>query len=123
MSKAREKVLARSYELSLHDMFDGKTFHQVREEIDSLEKRVDYSVGETVRFRVEYGYEYTDVYMDIFRDETDKEYKKRLEKEEAAREKARIAREKRKERARQVLMETEASEREEYERLRAKFGE
>lgn len=121
MSKDRLRVLSRSLEMSLYDLFHGKDFHQVKAELDALEQRVDYGAGETATFRVEYGYEYTDVYMEVFRDETDAEYNKRMDKEAKAKEKVRLARERKKERARQVLMESEAAERAEYERLRAKF--
>lgn len=121
MSKDKQRVLDRSLGLSLGDMFDGQDFQQVKANLDAFEKRARYDRGEDVKFRVEYGYEYTDVYMDVYRDETDKEYASRLEGEAQARERARIAREKKKEKAREVLMATEAQEREEYLRLKAKF--
>lgn len=121
MNKDKLRVLDRSLGLSLGDLFDGNNFEQVKANLDAFEKRAHYDRGEDVKFRVEYGYEYTDVYMDVFRDETDAEYNKRIAKEEAAKEKARLARERKKERARKTLMESEAAERAEYERLRAKF--
>ena len=122
MSKDRQRVLDRSEQISLADLFDEMDFQQVHSGLNVLETQVDYGRGEDVKFRVEYGYEYTDVYMDVFRDETDAEYNKRIAKEEAKKEKARLARERQKEKARQVLMESEEAERAEYERLRAKFG-
>jgi hypothetical protein len=121
MSKDRQRVLDRSEQISLADLFDEMDFQQVHSGLNVLETQVDYGRGEDVKFRVEYGYEYTDVYMDVFRDETDAEYNKRIAKEDAAKEKARKARETKKEKARAILMESEAAERAEYERLRAKF--
>lgn len=121
MGQDRQRVLDRSEQISLADLFDEMDFQQVHSGLNVLETQVDYGRGEDVKFRVEYGYEYTDVYMDVYRDETDAEYNRRLDKEAKAKEKARKARETKKERARKVLMATEAAERAEYERLRAKF--
>jgi len=121
MSKDKQRVLDRSVSVDLYDLFNALDVQQVKEKIDAYESQVNYGQGEVVNFRVEYGYEYTDVYMDVFRVETDTEYNKRMAKNAKAKEKARIAREKKKEKARQVLMATEAQERAEYERLRAKF--
>lgn len=120
MSKDRQRVLSRSIELDLWDVFHNRNIDDAKAQLDAVHK-VDYGFGEDAKFRVEYGYEYTSVYMDVFRDETDAEYDKRKDKEAAAKEKSRIQREKKKEKARAILMESEAAERAEYERLRAKF--
>lgn len=123
MSKDRMRVLTRSYDVSLWDLFDERDFTSVKAELDKLEASVQYGHGETANFRIEpYGYDGGfDLRLDIYRDETDAEYEARLAKEEAKKEKARLARERKMEKARQVLMENEAAERAEYERLRAKF--
>lgn len=123
MSKARLRILTRGYDVSMWDLFDAQDFTTVKAELDKLEANVQYSLGETANFRVEpYGYDGgIEVRLDIYRDETDAEYDERLRKEEAKKEKARLARERQKEKARQVLMESEEAERAEYERLRAKF--
>ena len=123
MTKERQRVVDRKEYVSLFDLLDGKDFFDVKEWIDKLEKQVNYSCGEEAKFVVEpYGYDGgVELYMEVYRDETDAEYNKRLEKEAKAQEKARLAREKKKERARKELMESEAAERAEYERLRAKF--
>lgn len=118
----RMRVLDRSINLDLCELFDAQNFEQVKSNLDGLEARINYGVGEDVKFRVSYSYDYTDIYLDVYRDETPTEYSHRLNKEEKAKEKARLAREKRKEAARKLLMESEAAERAEYERLRAKFG-
>ena len=121
MGRERKRVLDRSFEVRLYDVFDGTQIDQVIAELRALDSKVDYGRGYDAKFRVEAGYEYTDVYMDVFRDETDKEYEARMLREEKAREKARKAREAKQERARKELYQKEADERAEYERLRAKF--
>lgn len=125
MSKDRKRVLDRKEYVSLFDLLDGKEFFDVKEGLDRLEQQVDFGSGEEAKFVVEpYGYDGgVELYLEVYRDETDAEYNKRMEKEAKAKEKARLAREKKKEKARQVLMESEAAERAEYERLREKFGE
>lgn len=122
MSKDRKIIRDRSEQICLSDLFDGCNFEQVKERLDEIENSVDYKKGHNAQFRVEWGYETTDVYLDVWRDENDKEYKERLAYEEKLREKARLAREKKKERARKVLADTEEAERAEFERLKAKFG-
>ena len=124
MSKERLRVVDRKEYVSLFDFLDGKEFFDVKEELDRLEQQVNYGLGEAAKFKVEpYGYDGgVELYLEVYRDETDAEYNKRQDKEAKAKEKARKARETKKERARQVLMESEAAERAEYERLRAKFG-
>ena len=121
MGRERKRVLDRSFEVSLYDVFDGSQIDQVIAELRALDSRVDYGRGYDAKFRVEVGYEYTEVYMDVYRDETDKEYEARMLREEKAREKARKAREAKQEKARKELYQKEADERAEYERLRTKF--
>lgn len=121
MSKERQLVLDRSFDVNLYSVFEGNQIDQVIAELQALDSKVDYGRGQYAKFRVEAGYEYTDVYMDVYREETDAEYKARMLRAEKAREKARLAREKKKEKARQELYQKEADERAEYERLRAKF--
>ena len=123
MSKDRQRVVDRREYISLFDLLDGKEFFDVKEGLDKLEKQIAYERGEEAKFVVEpYGYDGgVELYLEVYRDETDAEYNKRMEKAAKAKEKARLAREKKKEAARKVLMESEAAERAEYERLRAKF--
>lgn len=121
MGKERKRVLDRSFDVSLYDIFDGRQIDEVLAELHALDSKVDYGRGYTAKFRVETGYEYTDVYMDVYRDETNKEYDARMLREAKAKEKAQKARETKKEKARQELYRKEADERAEYERLRAKF--
>ena len=121
MGRERKRVLDRSFEVSLFDLFDGTQIDEVIAELRALDSRVDYGRGYDAKFRIESGYEYTEVSMDVYRDETDKEYEARMLREEKAREKARKAREAKQEKARKELYQKEADERAEYERLRAKF--
>lgn len=121
MGQERKRVLDRSFEVDLNDMFSNAKVDEVILSLQALDSKVEYHRGYDAVFRVEYGYEYTDVYMDVYRDETDKEYEARLAKEEKAREKARKSREAKLEKARQALFQKEEDERAEYERLRAKF--
>ena len=123
MSKDRQRVVDRKEYVSLFDLLDGRDFFSVKEELDRLEQQVNYGSGEEAKFVVEpYGYDGgVELYLEVYRDETDAEYNRRLDKEAKAKEKARKARETKKERARKELMESEAAERAEYERLRAKF--
>lgn len=122
MSKDRQRVVARKEYVSLFDLLDGKEFFDVKEGLDKLEKKIAYERGEEAKFVVEPCYDGgVELHLEVSRDETDTEYNKRIAKEAAAKEKARKARETKKERARAVLMESEAAERAEYERLRAKF--
>jgi len=122
MGKTRKRVLDRSFDLDLNDIFDGRQIDDVIAELQALDSKVAYGSGYTAKFRVEYGYEYTDVYMDVYRDETDKEYDARMLREAKAKEKAQKARETKLEKARQQLYQKEANERAEYERLKEKFG-
>lgn len=123
MSKDKLRVLDRKEYVSIYDLLDGRDFTDVKAELDRLEAKVQYGQGEEAKFEVEgYGYDGgVELYLNIYRDETDAEYDRRSAKEAAAKEKARLARERKKERARKTLMESEAAERAEYERLRAKF--
>lgn len=123
MSKDKVRVLDRKEYVSIYDLLDGRDFTDVKAELDRLEAKVQYGQGEEAKFEVEgYGYDGgVELYLNIYRDETDAEYDRRSAKEAAAKEKARLARERKKERARKTLMESEAAERAEYERLRAKF--
>ena len=122
MGKTRKRVLDRSFDLDLNDIFDGRQIDDVIAELQALDSKVDYGRSCDAKFRVEYGYESTSVYMDVYRDETQKEFDARMLREERAKEKARKARETKLEKARQQLYQKEADERAEYERLKEKFG-
>ncbi len=122
MGKMRKRVLDRSFDVNLGDIFDGRQISDIIAELQALDSKVDYGRGNDAKFRVEYGYEYTSVYMDVFRDETQKEFDARMLREERAKEKARKARETKLEKARKQLYQKEADERAEYERLKETFG-
>lgn len=123
MGKERLRVIDRSIYLSLWDIFEGRNIVDVKAKLDVLHE-VDYGRGEDATFQIKpYGYDGgVELYLDVYRDETDSEYNKRIAKEAAEKERKRIASEKKKEKARQALMESEAAERAEYERLKAKFS-
>lgn len=119
----KQRVIDRTLDVSLWDLFDGEDFFDVRAKLDKLEAGIQYGNGEEAKFRIEpYGYDGgVELCLDVFRDETDAEYEKRMEKDAKAREKARALREKKLAMARAVLMETEEAERAEFLRLKAKF--
>lgn len=119
MSKLR--VLDRSIELDLGDVFDDNSVHEVIVQLRALESKVDHGRGDTSSFRVAYGYEYTDVFMDVYRDETAAEYEARMLHEEKIKERSRKTRETKAAKARAILMATEEQERAEFERLKAKY--
>lgn len=123
--KDKLRVLDRREYISIFDLLDGEDFAGVKFNLDVIEKLVDYGKGETANFVVEpYGYDGgIEAYLMIERDETDAELAKRVAATEKAKEKARLQKQKKEEAARKVLMDTEEKERQEYERLRAKFGE
>lgn len=126
MSKERLRVLDNSVCIDIFDLLDGKDIHGAQLELAKLAgKYADaiVSKGHEAKFSVDYyGYDGgLDLYLNFYRDENDKEYAARMDKEEKAREKKRLAKEKKIAKARKLLEESEAVERAEYERLRAKF--
>lgn len=119
----RNKVLVAEHEISISDLFDGKSFDEVHLALDRLEAdTVDPSKDYECRFSVYHHYDDFSVNLEVYRDESDAEYKARMAKNKLAREKAKLAQEKRKEKLRKELMAKESDERAEYERLKAKFG-
>lgn len=123
MKKKNEKleVFARSESLYLMDAFDKKTIDEAILSLEEFKKKL--KEGERGELSVDYcGHDGgMEVELHIYRMETDKEFKERLSKEEKDRQKAKLAREKQKEKARKILMENELEEKKEYERLKAKF--
>lgn len=134
-SRDRMKLVICRFSLCISDTFAYRSLEGV---ISSLEESVNgirakatqfmdknYGGGEfDIHFEANYtgydgGYE-----IDIVatRMETDEEYQQWVEKTTLQQEKCRLAREKRKESMRKKLMQTEAEERAEYERLKQKFG-
>ena len=120
----RNKILVSSHEINISDLFDGKSFDEVRVALDRLEKdMVDHSKDYDSRFEVDQSYDDDfSLNLSVYRDESDAEYKARMAKNKLARERAKLAREKRKEKLRKELMAKESDERAEYERLKIKFG-
>ena len=118
----KQRVVDRTLDVSLWELFDGNDIAEVRAMLNSLEagiKQDEHAVFEVQGYGYDGGVE---LELNVWRDETDAEYKKRLEKNEKAKEKARALREKKLAKARAVLMETEEAERAEFLRLKAKFG-
>lgn len=103
------------------DAFDKKTIDEAILSLEEFKKKL--KEGERGELSVDYcGHDGgMEVELHIYRMETDKEFKERLSKEEKDRQKAKLAREKQKEKARKILMENELEEKKEYERLKAKF--
>ncbi len=114
-------------ELSMHDLFDGRSFdeaiEQIREAKEHWHKK--YADSEDIKLSVEYagydgGYE---LHLMVYRYESDKEFEKR----KAAAEKAKLAKQERerkaKEKAHKLLLATEAEEKALLKELQAKYGE
>ena len=119
----RNRILISSHEIIIDDLFDGKSFDEIRVALDRLENdMVDHSKDYDYRFEVHHYYGDFSLNLSVYRDESDAEYKARMAKNKLARERAKLAREKRKEKLRKELMAKESDERAEYERLKIKFG-
>lgn len=115
MSKEKLRVFDYRDEISIDELFDGRTFDEVqlrlRELAAQYEERI-LSEDCEVKFDVShYGYDGgKDLYVDVYRWETDKEYKARMDADKKKRQKrvdAKAAK--------------EAIERATYERLKKKF--
>lgn len=126
MSK-KKRVLDRRDQLFVSDLFDGRSFDDVLAELHSMAHRYEEEVfthDKEVRFEIDhYGYDGgIELYVRVDRWETDREYDKRRAREDAAKEKARKARETKKARALATALSTEAEERELLARLQQKYG-
>jgi len=126
MSK-KKRVLDRRDQLFVSDLFDGRSFDDVLAELHSMAHRYEEEVfthDKEVRFEIDhYGYDGgIELYVRVDRWETDREYDKRRAREDAAKEKARKARETKKARALSTALSTEAEERELLARLQQKYG-
>jgi hypothetical protein len=118
MNEERKRVLDRSIEINMVDVFDGKNIDDVIFDLQRIESTVKYGHCEDSKFRFHY---YGHLLLDVFRDETDEEYKTRMVKEQQARDRAKNSKLK-KMLGEKKKLDEEAAEREEYERLKAKFG-
>lgn len=126
MSK-KKRVLDRRDQLFVSDLFDGRSFDDVLAELHSLAHRYEEEVfthDKEVKFEIDhYGYDGgIELYVRVDRWETDREYDKRRAREDAAKEKARLARETKKAQALATALSTEAEERELLARLQQKYG-
>jgi hypothetical protein len=122
----RLRVKDRSIPIDVYELFEGMTLDDVRDNLERLHAQLEPELinqGHTTSFRTEYyGYDGGfDLYLDVFRDENDVEYGVRIARAEKAKQRKMQARLKKEEKARQTLMATEAQERAEFERLKAKF--
>ena len=127
MMNDRKRVLDKKELLDIYDMFNNKTLDQVQIELACIATAYNRDILLNdchVNFSVDYyGYDGgIELYLNTWRWENDEEYNKRKEKEEKAREKSRKIREAKKEKARNELFKKEEDERNEYERLKAKYG-
>lgn len=126
MSK-KKRVLDRREQVYITDLFDGRSIDDVIIDLQSMLRRYEEEIfthDKEVRFETEpYGYEGgVELYVRVERWETDREYEKRQAREDAAKEKARKARETKKARALATALSTEAEERELLARLQKKYG-
>ena len=123
----RKRVLKSREPIDLFDLFDRKTLDEIQLDMSTLAAAHEKDIllhDCYVNFSVEYyGYDGgREVYLNTWRWENDDEYNKRKAKEEKAKEKSRKIKEAKKEKARQALFQKEEDERNEYERLKAKYG-
>ena len=125
---SKKRVLDRREEVYINDLFDGRAIDDVILDLQSMMHRYEEEIfthDKEVKFETEYyGYDGgINLYVRVERWETDREYEKRRAREQAAKDKARKARETKKARALAVAVASEEEERALFEKLKAKFGE
>ena len=125
---SKKRVLDRREEVYINDLFDGRDIDDVIIDLQSMLHRYEEEIfthDKEVRFETEYyGYDGgINLYVRVERWETDREYDRRRAREQAARDKAKKARETKKARALAVAVASEEEERALFEKLKAKFGE
>ena len=125
---SKKRVLDRREEVYINDLFDGRAIDDVILDLQSMLHRYEEEIfthDKEVKFETEYyGYDGgINLYVRVDRWETDREYDRRRAREQAARDKARKARETKKARALAVAVASEEEERALFEKLKAKFGE
>ena len=125
---SKKRVLDRREEVYINDLFDGRAIDDVILDLQSMLHRYEEEIfthDKEVKFETEYyGYDGgMNLYVHVLRWETDREYEKRRAREQAARDKAKKARETKKARALAVAVASEEEERALFEKLKAKFGE
>ena len=125
---SKKRVLDRREEVYINDLFDGRAIDDVILDLQSMLHRYEEEIfthDKEVKFETEYyGYDGgMNLYVRVDRWETDREYEKRRAREQAAKDKARKARETKKARALAVAVASEEEERALFKKLKAKFGE
>ena len=125
---SKKRVLDRREEVFINDLFDGRDIDDVIIDLQSMLHRYEEEIfthDKEVKFETEYyGYDGgINLYVRVERWETDREYEKRRAREQAAKDKARKARETKKARALAVAVASEEEERALFKKLKAKFGE
>jgi len=125
---SKKRVLDRREEVFINDLFDGRAIDDVIIDLQSMLHRYEEEIfthDKEVKFETEYyGYDGgMNLYVRVDRWETDREYDRRRAREQAARDKAKKARETKKARALAVAVASEEEERALFEKLKAKFGE
>ena len=125
---SKKRVLDRREEVYINDLFDGRDIDDVIIDLQSMLHRYEEEIfthDKEVRFETEYyGYDGgINLYVRVERWETDREYDRRRAREQAARDRAKQARETKKARALAVAVASEEEERALFEKLKAKFGE
>lgn len=123
---SKKRVLDRRDHVDIVDLFDRRSLDDVILDLQSMLHRYEEEIfthDKEVKFETEYyGHDGgIEVYVRVDRWETDTEYHRRRNKEEAAKEKARQARETKKAKALATALATEAEERELFEKLKKKF--
>ncbi len=123
---SKKRVLDRRDHVDIVDLFDRRSLDDVILDLQSMLHRYEEEIfthDKEVKFETEYyGYDGgLEVYVRVDRWETDTEDHRRRDKEEAAKEKARKARETKKAKALATALATEQEERELFEKLKKKF--
>ncbi len=123
---SKKRVLDRRDHVDIVDLFDRRSLDDVIIDLQSMLHQYEEEIfthDKEVKFETEYyGYDGgLEVYVRVDRWETDTEYHRRRDKEEAAKEKARKARETKKAKALATALATEQEERELFEKLKKKF--
>ena len=127
MGKDRKRVLDRKDQLSIDDLFDGRSLYDViielQEMLHDYEEEI-FTHDKDIKCSVErYGYDGgLDIYVNVYRWERDGEYNKRIASEAKKREAARKAKETKKAKALATALTTEQEERALLAKLQEKYG-
>jgi hypothetical protein len=116
--KMPQRKMVKEKDYTISSTYD---FANTLEELCLLFTNLKERFGPAAKVCVDWRYDDCDIYIEYERPETDAEMNKRLATEKKKRERAKVLREKKMAKAREVLFQKEADERRLYEELKAKF--